>query len=713
VQLPFDNARLFDFAAADGPDCAGFEQAIARFDSPHPYLLFSAAALPEIRRRTAANPGLRARSAKLLPEEVPPPAEERRAAIKRRARRLINTAFIALTAEPAVAALALAETRREMSELAAAPSWKERRVIRSFLDCAEIAVAVALAYDWLYHALTTEERRAIECAIRRNVLEPALAAYEDRSLLWPRRRDNCALVSHSCILVAALSVLPCHRALSGELTRRGLACAWSVFSGMAPDGAWREGLSYWSLALRYGGLMVAALESTLGESFGLADRPGFAQTGDFALHAAGPTGAAFNFGDSEQRYDVSPLAWFAHRFGRPVDGWLVGDCNGWSLPFTAIWPSRARASPMSLGLPTGKVFHSGDLACFRNTWSAAAEDRPVYLAIKGGNVPDRGVDGAPPPEEIFLHAQADAGTFVVDGARHRWVVDLGSDDYDLPGYFEHGTDGRCGRRWRYYRSQGIGHNTLSIGGRDQLPNTPAAIVGSCVEGDAKWAVLDLSAAYGKPQGSIRRGAALLGRQVVIQDEIGPAVCDEVVWTLHTAAEPVALSGSIARFRSGADSFVVRILEPAGARFELKLPPPPRSFEPADVGLLHGQPLGDARLVSELPRRADDHGKRAAGAPIRRLQIVLPAGTPRLTVLLLPDSDGTELALPMSPLDHWLARRPIRLTGVTRRGCRARGSRVAGRNTAERNAAEHAAATRFVKSRARYHRPTSGAGLDHA
>jgi len=694
--LPFDSARSLDFETADGPDCAGLELAVSRFDSPHPYLFFDEAALPEIRRRAAANPKLRERFGKLLSEISPlPAAPDPRAAIKRRARRLINMAFVALTAERSIAEPALAETRRALAEFAGAASWNARPVIRSFLDCAETAVAVALAYDWLYPELPVGERRAVERAIRRNVLEPACAAYEDHSLLWPRRRDNCALVSNSGILVAALSVLPRDPALSAELARRGVISAWNVFSGMAPDGAWREGLSYWSLAMRYAGLMVAALESTLGGSFGLADRPGFAQTGDFALHAAGPFGAAFNFGDSELRYDASPLAWFAYRFGRPIDGWLRGDGAGWSLPFTAIWPSRKRASPMTLGLPTGKVFHSGDLACFRNTWSAAPDARPVYLAIKGGNVATWVGGRAPPPEEIFLHAQADAGTFVIDGARRRWVVDLGSDDYDLPGYFEHGADGRSGRRWQYYRAQGLGHNTLLIGGRDQIPNTSATIVGGSVEGDVKWVVLDLSAPYGRPQGSIRRGAALLGRQVLIQDEIDPAVDDEIVWTVHTAAEPVALAGSVARFRIDDDSFVARILEPASARFELSMPPPPRSFAPADVHLLHGRPLGDAHLVSEFPRRA-------AGAPVRRLQIVLSAGTPRLTVLLLPDCDGSELALPVAPLDHWLARRPLRLTGVPRRGCRARGLRLA----------ERKAPVRLGKSNARRRRVVREVSVDH-
>jgi hypothetical protein len=324
------------------------------------------------------------------------------------------------------------------------------------------------------------------------------------------------------------------------------------------------------------------------------------------------------------------------------------------------------------------------------------------LAIKGGNIAAPVGRGAP-PEEITLHAQADAGTFVVDGANHRWVLDMGSDDYDLPGYFDHGADGRPGRRWRYYRAQAAGHNTLTIGGRDQIPNAPAPIVGSCVDGDCKWAVLDLSAAYGQPPGAVRRGAALLGRQIVIQDEIDAAVAGEVVWTLHTAAEPIIMCGSLARFRLGDDRLAARILEPVGARFELSLPPPPLSFAPDDATRLHGRALGDGERVSELPRCADDGEARAGGAPIRRLQIVLPAGTGRLTVLLLPDCDGSEMVLPVTPLDHWLARRPVRLTGLSRRGCRMRGL----------GAAKPIAMVRYAKSKVRYHRTAPLADRDHA
>jgi Heparinase II/III-like protein len=449
---------------------------------------------------------------------------------------------------------------------------------------------------------------------------------------------------------------------ASALLEKTLASAWNAFAAFAPDGAWPEGLSYWALAARHAGLMVAALESTLGDSFGLADRPGFAATGDFVLHATGPFGAAFDFGDSVRRFDVAALAWLAHRFRRPVDGWLLGDYDGWHLPFTMIWPTAGKAGPAELDLPTGRVFHSADLACFRSTWGSNAAERPVYLAIKGGNAQSVGPPSSQ-PENTMLHSQADAGSFIVDGARHRWVIDLGGDDYDLPGYFDHGVDGRTGPRWRYYRVRTEGHNTLVIDGHNQDPRARATILGSSVEGGCKWVVYDLSAVYGKPAGSIRRGAALIGRQVVIEDEFDPRVSGTIVWTMHTSAEPVCVSDVFACFRRGEDRLVARILEPADARFELTLPPAPRRFSLGDVRQLHGRPQTARRgaRIREMPRRDDNGKRRGTGALIRRLQIVLPAGARRLTVLLLPDCDDAEdTALPVTPLDNWLARRPVRL-----------------------------------------------------
>ena len=663
-----DDAQAFRLSEPAGLDLGLVEAVPAQFRSRHPYLLFRQSEVRRIRQRANSNPKLMARLESALGAENSTPAEEElRTRIKRRSRRLIHLSFLALVGDGAKRATALQDARSVLAGLAAEATWKARPVISSFLDCSEIALAVSLAYDWLYRELPDRERGAIEGALLRHVLEPALAAYEDRFAVWPKRRDNCALVSNSGILISSLAVLGRYPELAIKLIAKSLASVWRIFEGLAPDGAWPEGLSYWSLAMRYASLMVAALESALDQSFGLADRPGFAQTGDFALHAVGPFGAAFNFGDSVPSFDISPLAWFAHRFKRPVDAQLIDQYDGWYLPFTAIWARRPKSRQKAAKLPTGKVFYSGDLACFRNTWSADPTARPVYLAIKGGNVFAPGATLKSGQEETIIHTQADAGSFIVDGATQRWIIDLGPDDYDLPGYFDHGADCTSGPRWQYYRTHAAGHNTLTIDGRNQLPCARVPIIDSCVEGPCKWAVLDLSAAYRRPPGTIRRGAALIGRQIVIQDEIAREISGTIVWTVHTAAEPLLVSGSVARFRLGGARMVLRILEPAAAQFEIGFLPEPRSFPIADVRQLHSRagPSAASAWVCELPRRIDEDGKRAAGALIRRLQIVWPHGTRRLSVAVLPDCDEPDMALPVTPLNDWLARGPVRLASYPR------------------------------------------------
>ena len=342
------------------------ETAVVRFNARHPYLLFDEHAIPWVRGRANSQSKLITRLKTSLSEVGSNSTkQELRARIKRQARCLIHTAFLALISDGETKADALYATRTALAQLSAERSWKARPVIKSFLDCAEIAVAVSLAYDWLYHEFSDQERRMFENSLFRHVLAPALAAWEDRFAQWPRRRDNCTLVSNSGILVSALAVLHRYPDISRQLIQKALVSSWNAFDGLAPDGAWPEGPSYWSLAMRYAGLMVAALESTLHYSFGLADRPGFAQTGDFALHAVGPFGAAFNFGDSEPRFDMAPLAWFAYRFRRPIDAWLVDQYDGWYLPFTVIWADRPKPKPSGIKVPTGKVFHS-------NIWHAFA-----------------------------------------------------------------------------------------------------------------------------------------------------------------------------------------------------------------------------------------------------------------------------------------------------------------------------------------------------
>jgi hypothetical protein len=582
--------------------------------------------------------------------------KDARTAVKREARRLTCLAFGALVSDGALRQRIVGRIRDRLHVLCSLETWNPRAVIRSFLDRSETGVAVALAYDWTYAELDAGIRSAVEEALLAQLLTPAIEAYRDASADWPRRRDNLTVVSNAGIMISALALLPRHRELCNDALEHGFASMWRAFEAFAPDGAWPEGPSYWSLSVRHACLAIAALESSLGSSFGLASRPGFAQTGDFILHATGPFGAAFDFGDSTPDVDLAALAWFAHRFKRPMDGWLAADYDGWHLPWTLLWNERPAIDPEASGTPTGKVFRGSGLAGFRSSWSRSPEARPVFVAIKGANTPALESDSS----EVPIHAQADAGSFVVDGAHTRWVLDLGPDEYDLPGYFEHGTSEAPGRRWRYYRNSTAGHNTLLVGGRNQYPGAAAPALGSQVAGDCKWVVFDLSAAYGQPSGTIRRGAALIGRHVIIQDEVSASISEPVEWVVHTAADPVAVGSRIAHFRCDADRFRVQILEPENTELRLGAPPPARAFELDSRAELHGACIPRDGRVKERDRRYSNPGSDSFGRAIRRLEIPWPSGAQRLTVLLSPDFDGAAPAIRTAPLDQWLSEGPLRI-----------------------------------------------------
>ncbi len=651
--MPLDGSASGQLPARE-PEAAyvlRLRERIAYFDRGHPFLLFNAAALPGLNERATASLALRRRVRRCLDASFSTASEsDPREHAKRRSRQLIVLTFTAACRGPFWEEAHTA-ARALFRELCAAPTWKPRPQSPTFLDRAEIAIAAALGYDWLHSSLPTDERDALADALRRHILEPGLEAYSDPSVLWPQRWDNCTIVSNAGIMIAALATLDRYPDLCLAVVSEAWASMWRAFGGFAPDGAWPEGPSYWSLAARFSCLTVAALEASLGDSFGLAHRPGFSRTGDFALHVTGNSGDAFDFADSQRRFDLIPAAFLAHRCGRATDGWLVRDYDGWHLPFGLIWSDRPAEPPENVGEPAGRIFRGTELACFRNTWSPSAKSKPVFFAIKGGHaVRSEEVDGV-----VFRHGQADAGSFILDGAHARWVTDLGSDEYDLPGYFDHGTAERQGQRWRYYRTSTVGHNTLVVDGQNQQPNVATPILASEIGADCKWVILDLSAAYGRPAGTIRRGAALFGRHVVIRDEIAKDIGAEIVWNMHTSAELVGWSSNSIHFRRNDDQFAVSVIEPADADIGVSVPPPPSIFSIGGTQYLHGHSRKPGETVAELERREHLPGLPAGGNPLQRVQIRWPSGSRCLTVVLSPDFAGELPNLRMWPLEDWPTR----------------------------------------------------------
>jgi hypothetical protein len=152
-------------------------------------------------------------------------------------------------------------------------------------------------------------------------------------------------------------------------------------------------------------------------------------------------------------------------------------------------------------------------------------------------------------------------------------MDLGPDDYNLPGYFE-SPRSPTSRRWTYYRLRTEGHNTLTLGGQNQDPQAAAPLVAFGSASSGAFAVADLIVAY-RPAGARRvlRGVALRDdrSRVLVQDEIESEKSLTVRWAMHTRADVRIVGegggrGDRAVLSLGGAMLEVRLLAPATARF---------------------------------------------------------------------------------------------------------------------------------------------------
>ncbi|MBN1420643.1 MAG: heparinase II/III family protein [Planctomycetes bacterium] len=487
--------------------------------------------------------------------------------------------------------------RKELFAAAAFPDWNPSH----FLDTAEMSHAFAIGYDWLHAFLSVEDRARIREALVSKGLKAAEPVYAKNSW-WARATHNWNQVCNGGIGIGALAVADEERALASSLLSSALKSIPRALASYAPDGGWNEGPGYWHYATRYTVHFLASLETALGKDFGLCAMPGLAETGLFWIHAVSPIDRLFNYADCGERAGgASEMLWLARRFRQPIFAWHERTRARGGDPLDIAWYAPQAPGPIASKLPRDAFFRGIDVVFLRGAW----EDRDAsYVGFKGG-------------DNRANHSHLDLGTFVLDALGERWALDLGGDDYNMPGYF-----GR--ERWTYYRLRTEGHNVITIDGANQNPAAKSPIVAFVSTPDRAHGVADLSKAYAAAKG-FRRGVALLDRKsVLIQDEIDLDGAHDLAWAMHTRAE-IAADGNRAMLRIGGKRLAARILEPAGAEFVVRSASAPKPQNPN---------RGVRKLVIER--------KGAAGAQ-------------RFAVWLVPLREGEEppeRAPAVTPLPRW-------------------------------------------------------------
>jgi hypothetical protein len=457
---------------------------------------------------------------------------------------------------------------RAIAELEAACALKDWNPSH-FLDTAEMATAVALGYDWLHESLTPAQRAMCERAIAEKALKPAKEVH-DKGGWWTLPKNNWAQVCGSGIAIAAASIAGHDEGLADDLFSRSLALVEQCAGFYQPDGMYPEGPGYWQYGTNYHVMLLAACD-TLGQA--VPDAPVLRKAGDSIMHLTSPTRLGFNFADANARPATPSAAqcWLAVRykdsaqakhvrdlFGRALDEDKGGAGGGFALPLAVIWLPAAPANDTVL--PKAAVFHGEQaVALFRSGW-----DRDdSWFGIKGGT-------------PAASHGHMDVGSFVYDAHGHRWLHDLGSENYNLPGHFG-------GRRWEYFRLQNRSHNTLEIGGRLQNPDArPCPLVSSSLTADPLTATFDLTNAYAGSAARVTRSARFDTRTggVRIADDI-TAQAGAVVWRAFTDAD-VEIAGDRVILRKKGKQIRLRRVSKAGT-WSLADAKPPTAVEKQNEG----------------------------------------------------------------------------------------------------------------------------------
>ena len=441
---------------------------------------------------------------------------------------------------------------RVWTELDAAGKFKDWNPPH-FLDTGDMTHAFAIGYDWLYHDWSEEQRKTIREAMIRHGLTPGLKSYrgEERYGWFVRTVSNWNQVCNGGLTAGALAIAEDEPQLAAEIVHSALTSIGLAMSEYAPDGAYHEGPGYWGYGTSYNVLMIAALESALGSDFSLTRFGGFSNTVQFPMQMTGPTGRVFNFADASAGRPgrTHTMFWLANRFGCP-DVVRFAERFVRPTPLDLLWydPQSRLGGPETPDVAT--YWRSVEAVSLRSDWD---DPNASWIAFKGDT-------------PRVNHGQADLGTFVLEMLGERWAVDLGADNYNLPGYFDSRT-----RRWHFYRNRAEGHNTLVINpddGPDQALNGKAKVIHFEPKDATTVAFMDLTPAYAKHADSVHRAIALLDRTFpAVQDDIVLKKASDIRWFMHTPAKvSINSNGRQATLALGEKHIVAHLAAPEKARF---------------------------------------------------------------------------------------------------------------------------------------------------
>lgn len=438
------------------------------------------------------------------------------------------------------------------------PDWDPSH----YLDTAEMATAVAIAYDWLYDTLPASTKELVKKCLYERAIVRVLREYEKGgSGSWAKRETNWNVVCNTGMVIAALGIAEDYPEETAVILDNAAKYMPNCLKHFAPDGVCYEGPAYWQYTASYLALYLKAVADNDNGKGDIAQLPGLERTALYQKRTLTPSGRLFNFGNAGADAQNSPAFFlFSRMYSQPEvaewyreklkltmqDNLLLHQLFFLSLPwFDNASPEKAEK------IPALEIYHNtiNDIIVFNGNRKKKGS---LFLIAKGG-------------EPRQAHQHLDGGTFIVESNGVCWTEDLGSDDYSLPGFWDGRPDGQ---RWKYFRNNNLSHNTLSIDHKIQYANGEAFVCEEHPEAKQPSAKLDMTTLYKDQASSVFRTFKLLNDYTIeITDEVELLSPQSIISWISSTKAQVEVEGNRVHLTRDGKHFYMEIIAPVGAVFK--------------------------------------------------------------------------------------------------------------------------------------------------
>ncbi len=486
-----------------------------------------------------------------------------------------------------------------------------------FLDVAEMTLAVAIGYDWLFDDLSENSRKIIKDAILKKGIEPSL---DSKYNSWLKASHNWNQVCNAGMVYGALATYEDNPTLSKQIIDRAKESIKLPLEDYNPDGAYPEGYGYWGYGTSFHVLFLSALQKL--QIIDNQIDTGFQKTAAYFQNMIGTSGKSFNYSDASGGTGLNAaMFWFANNTKN--NSLLFNEKNYLDddskmkenriLPAAMIWGKDLKLD--RIGAPTEKIWigqGKSPVAMMRTSFS---KPDAIYVGLKAGS-------------PSVNHAHMDVGSFVMDANGERWSMDLGMQEYETleaKGVKLWGKE-QDSERWKVYRYNNLAHSTLAFDNEFQIVEGYASVKGSAKNPNFLNASTDLTELYKNKVKSAKRGVAIVDQKyVLVKDEIlGSEKETTLTWTMMTPAKVKINSDGTAELSQNDKKLVLKIASPSNISLKTQLAEPYNSYDAPNPGI--------SKITFELK--------------------IVPNSVVSIEVLLIPETIDIKTTKKYLPLEAW-------------------------------------------------------------